>query len=94
MRIELAPKFHQRLDEIAICIYQQSLSNQFTVQYITQLKKHIIASLSTFSKIGRSAEEFGIDIRKLVYKRCSILYRIETDYILILTIYRENLPRL
>ncbi len=36
--------------------------------------------------------EYGKDIRRVVYKRYSFLYRVKGNVIEILTIYRENLP--
>ena len=92
MKIRFTPKFHQRLDGISDYIYAESQSKTLTVKYLVRLKKHINISLSTFPKLGRPAEEFGKDIRKLVHQRYSILYKIEKEYILVLTIYRENLP--
>jgi plasmid stabilization system protein ParE len=50
--------------------------------------------LNEFPKLGRPADEFGKGIRKLVHQRYSILYRIEDNYILVITIYKENLPSL
>ena len=49
--------------------------------------------LSYFPKLGRPAEEFGEDIRKLVHQNYTILYKIITeDEISVITIYRQNLP--
>jgi len=92
MTLKFTPKFHQKLVEISDYIYAESKSKALTVRYLVQLKKHISISLTTFPKLGRPAEEFGKDIRKLVHQRYSILYKIEKEYILVLTIYRENLP--
>ncbi len=92
MQIKFTPTFLHRLFEISDFIYHQSESKTFTTKYITQLKEHIVLSLTTFPKLGRPAEEFGEDIRKLVHQKYSILYKIEKEYILVLTIYKENLP--
>jgi len=92
MKIKFTPKFTQRLEEVAQYVYQKTQSKQTTTIYIKNLKKHIVVYLTDFPKLGRPAEEFGKDIRKLVHQKYSILYRIESNYILIITIYRENLP--
>ena len=94
MKIKFTPTFHRKLDAITTYIYQESKSKSFTVRYVKKLQKHIITNLSDFPKLGRPADEFGKDIRKLVQQRYSILYRIEKNYILVITIYRENLPSL
>ena len=36
--------------------------------------------------------EFGEGVRRVVYREYSFVYRIESDVIEILTIYRENKP--
>jgi len=92
MKIKFTPKFHQRLDEISDYIYAKSQSKALTVAYIKKLKNHINIFLSDFPKLGRPADEFGSKIRKFIHQRYSILYKIEEEYILVITIYRENLP--
>ena len=92
MKIKFTPTFYRRFDEISDFIYAESKSKTLTVRYIIKLKKHITISLTTFPKLGRPAEEFGKDIRKLIHQRYTILYKIEKEYILIITIYKENLP--
>ncbi len=94
MKIKFTPKFYERLEEIADFIYLQSESKKITIGFILALKKHIIVSLTTFPKMGRPAEEFGKDIRKLVHQHYTILYQIQEKDILVLTIYKENLPSL
>lgn len=94
MKIRFTPTFYRKLDDITAYIYQESKSNSFTVRYVRKLQKHIITNLSDFPKLGRPADEFGKGIRKIVHQRYSILYRIEEDYILVIIIYRENLPNI
>ena len=76
----------------ALYIYQQSLDIDKADKYLLTMKTHIIQSLSYFPKLGRSAEEYGQNIRKLVHQKYSILYIIKQDEINIISIYRENLP--
>ncbi len=92
MKIKFTPKFYQQLDEISDFIYTESQSKALTIRYIIKLKKHITISLTSFAKLGRPSEEFEKNIRKILHQRYTILYRIEKEYILVITIYKENLP--
>ena len=94
MKINFSQKAHQTLDDVATYIYEQSKSKTITARHIRKLREYINLTLSDFPKIGRPAEEFGKDIRKLVFQRYSILYTIQTTHIDIIAIYRENLPNL
>jgi plasmid stabilization system protein ParE len=78
----------------ALYIYKQSLDIDKADKYLLTMKTHIIQSLSYFPKLGRSAEEYGQNIRKLVHQKYSILYIIKPDEINIISIYRENLPNI
>ena len=79
----------------ALHIYELTLDTQKADKYLLTMKAHISQSLGYFPKLGRPAEEFGKNIRKLVHQRYTILYKIDdNENISILTIYRENLPSL
>ena len=75
----------------AIYIFEQTYNADKADMFLDTMKAYIVSSLRDFPKLGRPAEEFGEGIRKLIYQRYSILYRIEDNQIQILTIYRENL---
>ena len=76
----------------ALYIYELTLDVQKADKYLLTMKAHINQSLGYFPRLGRPAEEFGTNIRKLVHQRYTILYKIDdNDDISILTIYRENL---
>ncbi len=92
MKIKFTPKFYQRLEEISDFISTESKSKRVTIGFVVKLKKHILISLTTFPKMGRPAEEFGKDIRKFAHKQYTILYKVQEEYILVITIYKENLP--
>ena len=93
MKIEFSQKAYIALDRIAEYLHKKTRSKQITVNYIKKIRVFIISILSSFPKAGRPAEEFGKGIRKLVYQHYSILYKIlDEDHIVILTIYKENLP--
>ena len=94
MKIDFSKNAHQNLDDVATYIYTQTKSKPITVKHLHQLRGYIKLSLSEFPKIGRPAEEFGKDIRKLVYQKYSILYRIQKTHIGIIAIYKDNLPNL
>lgn len=77
----------------ALYIFELTLDTEKADKYLLTMKTHISQSLSYFPKLGRPAEEFGMDIRKLVHQNYSILYKIISENeISIITIYRENLP--
>jgi len=84
----------QELLEQAQYIYRQSLDTQKADAYLERMKSFIKETLRSFPKAGRPAEEFGSGVRKLVYQRYSILYRLDDRQITILAIYRENQPKI
>ncbi len=79
----------------ALYIYELTLDAQKADKYLLTMKTHISQSLGYFPRLGRPAEEFGKNIRKLVHQQYTILYKLhDDDNISIITIYRENLPSL
>ena len=92
MRIDFSLKAQLRLEMIAEYIYEQTKSKKLTREYLHGLREFIVVTLSAFPYAGRSCEELLINSRKLVYQGYSIIYTVEKDQILILTLYRENLP--
>ena len=75
-------------------IYKLTLDIEKADKYLLTMKAHIIQNLSYFPQLGRSAEEYGENMRKLVHQYYTILYLLEDDTISIVSIYRENLPNL
>lgn len=75
----------------AIYIFEQTKDTDKADIFLDTIKAYIIKTLSEFPRLGRPAEAFGEGIRKLIYQRYSILYRIQGECIEILTLYRENL---
>ena len=75
-------------------IYKLTLDSEKSDKYLLTMKAYIIQNLSYFPKLGRSAEEYGENMRKLVYQNYTILYLLEHENISIVSIYRENLPNL
>ena len=78
----------------ALYIFEQTQSADLSDTYLDEMKDYIVTMLSTFPKAGRPSEEILAGSRKLVYQGYSILYRIEYEQIEILTIFRENLPKI
>lgn len=93
-KIVFSKKAAYRLAKIADYIYEQSRSEDLTLAYMSRLQEYMADVLPRFPEAGRKADEYGKNIRKLVYQRYSILYRInETkERIEIVNIFRENLP--
>ncbi len=94
MKIEFTEESLQNLDDIAHYLFVETKSKAFTAKHIRKLRAFTKASLIDFPKLGRPAEEFGKNIRKLVYQRYCILYIIQQKHIDIISIYKENLPKI
>ena len=94
IKITFAQKAIDALLSQASYIYKLTLDVKKADIYLDEMEDYIISILRTYPQIGRPAPELGFDVRKLVYKRYSILYRITDIEIEILTIYNENLPNL
>jgi len=90
--IIISPRALERLEEIADHLYTQHLSAEFVVKYMQEFEDWLERVLGTFPESGTPVPTFGADVRRVVYRKYSFLYRIREDTIEILTIYRENLP--
>lgn len=92
--VVFSKKATYRLTKITDFIYTQSQSESITLAYMSRLKEYIYNILMQFPESGRKAEEYGKNIRKLVYQGYSILYRINEpkERVEIVNIFRENLP--
>jgi len=92
LEIHFTKKALDRLIEAALFIYERSGSIQKADRFMDELKECIEKMLGSFPRLGRPAPEFGEGIRKLVCRTFTVLYRIERDRIVVLTLFRENLP--
>jgi len=90
--IVFSPRAKQRLEEIAEYLYQQNLSNEFVIDYLNRFETWLETLLCQFPESGTPIPEYGDEIRRVVYKKFTFLYRVKNNVIEILTIYRENLP--
>jgi len=75
-------------------IFELTLDENKADAYLDDMKDYLTAVLTNHSMIGRPAPELGLEIRKLVYRRYTVLYRITDTQIEILTLYKENLPNI
>ena len=78
----------------ALYIFEQTQNIELSDRYLDDMKEYIVTTLSEFPKAGRPSEELAPNTRKLVYQGYSIIYRIAEKQIEILTIYRENMPKM
>ena len=90
--IVFSPLAQQRFEELADYLYQQQLSKKFVLDYLTQFERWLENILGLFPESGRLMPEFGEDVRRVVYREYSFVYRIKVDEIEVLTVYRENRP--
>jgi len=91
-RIVFSPRARQRLEEMADYLYQQHLSSSFVLKYLDDFERWLEILLLQFPDSGQPMPEFGKDIRRVIYRKYSFVYRVKNDVIEILTVYRENLP--
>ena len=91
-RIVFSPRAQKRFAEIADYLYQQHLSTEFVLQYLNRFETWLNTVLGQFPESGTPMPELGPDIRRVVYRRYSFIYRVKADVIEVLTVYRENLP--
>jgi len=78
--------------EIADYLYQQNLPCSFVLKYLNNIEAWLETLLCQFPESGSPVPEYGNNIRRVVYKKYSFLYRIQNTTIEILTVFRENLP--
>jgi plasmid stabilization system protein ParE len=92
IEVIFAPKATDALVAQAVYIFEKTQNVDIADKYLDDMQDYIITILSSFPKAGRPAEEYGEGVRKLVYQRYSILYKITNEQISVLTLFRENLP--
>lgn len=80
------------MEEIAEYLYQQDLSKGFVIGYMDCFESWLKMLLGRFPESGMLQPEYGEDVRRVVYKKYSFIYRVREDVIEVLTVYRENLP--
>ena len=90
--IVFSSRARQRMKEIAGYLYQQNLSNEFVLSYLNRFEDWLMTVLTQFPDSGTPMPEFGVNVRRVVYQRYSFVYRVKSDVVEILTVYRENLP--
>jgi len=82
----------KRLIETSLYIFEKTKSAEKADEFLDEMQRYIVSQLNAFPRIGREAPEFGAGVRKLVYRRYTILYIIEKNRYVVITLFRENLP--
>lgn len=80
------------MGEISDYLYKQQLSATFVCAYMNRFEIWLDMVLGEFPDSGMLMPEYGDDIRRVVYKEYSFIYRNMGTQIEILTVYRENKP--
>ncbi len=94
MKVQFSAIAAEQLVEQAMFLFEQTMSVEKSDAFLDDMQAYITTSLARFPLLGRPCFIYGENIRKLVYRHYSILYKIEATQIFILTIYKQNLPRL
>ncbi len=92
-KIIYSKKFKFRLEAIAEYLLEQSKSKEISREHVLNIKSSL-GILSRFPFVGREAEEFGEEIRKIIILDYTVLYCVneKLEQIEVLNIFRENLP--
>ena len=93
-KITFSQKAMDALLSQATYIYGLTLSTKKADSYLDEMEDYINHTLQVHPQLGRATPELGSGVRKLLYKRYSILYRITDIEIEILAIYKQNLPNI
>ena len=94
MKVRFSAIATEQLIEQAMFLFEQTMSVEKSDAFLDDMQAYITTALERFPLLGRPCFIYGKHIRKLVYRHYSILYKIEEKQIFILTIYKQNLPRL
>jgi len=93
--IVLSPKAIDDLIEQALYLLERSNNLQTAQSHIDKKHTFLEETLTQFPYMGHPADEYEEPgIRKLVFMGYTILYRLTEEHIHIVTIFRQNLPRL
>ena len=93
--VVFSPQAIDDLVEQALFILEQSGNPQTAQVHIDKIRTFLEETLPKFPYMGHPTDEYEIPgIHKLVFMRYTILYRLIGEHIHIVTIYRQNLPRL
>jgi plasmid stabilization system protein ParE len=82
----------ERLESITEYLLEKTQSSSFVISYINELQNYLETVLVLFPESGCLMEQYGLGIRRAVYKEYSFIYQINGNNIEVLTIYKENLP--
>jgi mRNA-degrading endonuclease RelE of RelBE toxin-antitoxin system len=69
-------------------------SQQFVKKYLVEIKDGILKLLGTFPESGVPFKVDNIECRKITVNNYSVLYSLDKDKVIILLIFKQNLPHL
>jgi plasmid stabilization system protein ParE len=92
MKLVFTKHANKRLIEISDYLYQQKCSKKFVVTYMNKFRTQLKQVLIQFPDSGTPTPEYGENVRRIVCQEYSFLYEVTGDNIVILTVFRENLP--
>lgn len=65
-----------------------------SINFVSDLKKQINDIVNMPKKYRKSIYHDDENMRDMVFKRYTIIYKIDTEYIMILEIFNQNLPKI
>jgi len=99
MKVLFTESASRSLIEQALYLYEQTHDPDKADAFLDEMESYITETLSRFPYLGHPCFTYahyvpGEALRKFVYQRYAVLYIIRDQTIYILSIYRQNLPRL
>ena len=99
MKILFTESAGRSLIEQAQYLYEQTHDPDKADAFLDEMENYITETLSRFPYLGHPCFTHahyvpGEALRKFVYRHYAVLYTIRNQTIYILSIYRQNLPRL
>jgi mRNA-degrading endonuclease RelE of RelBE toxin-antitoxin system len=94
LQIEFTQQATISLLEIGQYLLDEKLSKQFVKKYLVEIKDGILKLLGTFPESGVPFKVDNIECRKITVNNYSVLYSLDKDKVIILLIFKQNLPHL
>jgi len=90
MTIDYSPKFKGELKKIQVFISKDNV--QASKKFVKELKKQIESTPNMPYKYRPSYYHDDKNVRDMIYKGYTIIYKIYDEYIKIVEIFNQNLP--
>lgn len=94
MKIIFSKQAQKSLKDIAKYLLDSEVERGFVRSYLESIKDEIVGLLSIFPKSGVIVRVNNYECRKIVIKGYSVLYELDETSLIVLLLYRENLPKL